>query len=184
MKPEDIEEIVQTAEQANSNFIKNQFAESFNKLNKKRSFEFNGSMIGLIVIVIVLLAGTWIQVSTLNDIKDNADSNTAAIINNQNEGFNTLESNSAGLYDAIAEGTNTVTTKLDETTKAVEESNNKVIAEQRKTTEAVQNVARKVTASMLRNHRRCMRQAALELTEQNGGFSINELSAKCGYLLK
>jgi len=178
MKDEQIKQVVESTEQAVVDVTQQQLAENVKKLKKKRSFELNGLMIGLVVIVIVLFAGTWIQVSTLNDIKDNADSNTAAVINNQNEGFNTLESNSAGLYDAIAEGTNTVTKKLDETTKAVEESNNKVIAEQRKTTEAVQNVGRKVTASMLRNHRRCMRQAALELTD------INEMMAKCGYLLK
>lgn len=178
MNDEQIKQVAESTEQAVVDVTQQQLAENVSKLKKKRSFELNGLMIGLIVIVIVLFAGTWIQVSTLNDIKNNADSNTAAIINNQNEGFNTLESNSAGLYDAIAEGTNTVTTKLDETAKAVEESNNKVIAEQRKTTEAVQNVARKVTASMMHNHRRCMRQANRELTD------INEMMAKCAYLLK
>ena len=76
MKAQDIEEIVQTAEQANTNFIKSQIAESFSKLNKKRSFDFNLNLIALFVAAIAII---FTIVLVGNSIKDNDDKNATSI---------------------------------------------------------------------------------------------------------
>lgn len=75
MKAQDIEEIAQVADQAITNAIKTQFAESFSKINKKRLFDFNLNLIALFVAAIAIVI-TIVLVG--NSIKDNDDKNAAS----------------------------------------------------------------------------------------------------------
>lgn len=79
MKAQDIEEIAQVADQAITNAIKTQFAESFSKLNKKQSVNFNTGLIALIVAAFVVILGFVYFSGQTNDKIDTLGADVSAL---------------------------------------------------------------------------------------------------------
>jgi len=170
MNNQDIEEIVVAANQAMTNAIKTQFAESFEKMYKRNRFSFNNNLIVVFAAVALLIAGFWF---VTNSLKDNQDANTMTLVTAIDDVNQSVLNGDA---DIIA-GLDTVNVKVDEVegrinqlqgqTDTVIQQNAKIIQKQ----ESLSSLLRKAHGDKIRKYRICLQKLATPVFWEDGSMS-------------
>lgn len=174
MKAQDIEEIAQVADQAITNAIKTQFAESFSKLNKKQSVNFNTGLIALIVAAFVVILGFVYFSGQTNDKIDTLGADVSALedrIAATDDSVIAIAGAVTQVADAVEGMQNSVTniqSSIDSTKNAVNKVEKKV--------DNIAYLLNKANAQQMKRYAKCI--------NNNQDLELQEQINTCKYLLK
>ena len=149
MKEQDIAEIVSAADQAMTNAIKTQFAETFERMYKRNRFNVNTSLI--VVVAAIALAGFWVN-AKFNAVVYNSDNNAAVLLTKATE----IADAQAGMYDSIDEAvtqiTDTVNNATTENTKQIDAMKEQL----NKQEETLDNLLAKANSTKIVKYQNCL----------------------------
>lgn len=165
MNEENIKEIAQVANQAMTNAMKTQFAESFSKLNKKQSVNFNTGLIALIVAAFVVILGFVYFSGQTNDKIDTLGADISALderISATDDSVIAIAGAVTQVADAVEGMQNSVTniqSSIDSTKDAVNKVEKKV--------DNIAYLLNKANAQQMKRYAKCINNNQdLELQEQ------------------
>lgn len=181
MKAQDIEEIAQVADQAITNAIKTQFAESFSKINKKQSVNFNTGLIALIVAAFVVILGFVYFSGQTNNKIDSIGADISALderISATDDSVIAIAGAVAQVADAVTDmqtSVNNIQTSVNNVTEQVKTVKEEVTAVKNKA-DNIAYLLTKANAQQMKRYAKCI--------NNNQDLELQEQINKCKNLLK